>query len=111
MLSKIAKKHAFPLSNVKDEIQRAGGHQWYSLFDLENGFWHVLMNEKSIEKTTFRTLFGQFEWVVMPFGLTNSPATFQSLMNEVLTGVESISTLLEDIKTHRNLIEEVYKIN
>jgi len=111
MLNKITKKHAFPLPNVEDEIQRAGGHQWYSLFDLENGFWHVLMDEKSIEKTAFSTPFGQFEWLVMPFGLTSSPATFQSLMNEVLTGIESISTLLDDVTTYGNTIEEVYQIN
>ena len=80
-LNNATKKHAFPLPNVEDEIQRAGGHVWWCTFDLENGFWHVLMDDADIEKTAFSTPFGQYEWLVMPFGLTNSPATFQQLMN------------------------------
>lgn len=28
---------------------------------------------------------GHYEYVVMPFGLINSPATFQALMNSILT--------------------------
>ena len=66
------------------------------------------MDDADIEKTAFSTPFGQYEWLVMPFGLTNSPATFQQLMNEVLDGIENISTLLDDITAYGATMKDVY---
>lgn len=41
------------------------------------------MCPSDIEKTTFRSHQGHYEFVVIPFGLTNAPCTFQSLMNHI----------------------------
>lgn len=36
-----------------------------------------------MHKTTFRTRYGQYEFLVMPFRLTNDPAAFMDLMNRI----------------------------
>lgn len=42
------------------------------------------MEDQDKSKTAFTCRFGHFQWKVMPFGLCNAPATFQTVMNNLL---------------------------
>ena len=45
------------------------------------------MDPQDVAKTGFVTRRGKYKWLVMLFGLVNTPATFQRMMNMVLTGL------------------------
>ena len=49
------------------------------------GYHHVSIVEEDKHKTAFPSGHGLLQYTAMPFGLTNAPATFQRLMERVLS--------------------------
>ena len=54
--------------------------------ELTRGYWQVPVGERDRHKTAFNSPFGFFQFKVMPFGLQGAPATFQIMMDRLLTG-------------------------
>ena len=77
----------------------AGSAHYLSTLDLASGYWQVELAPDAREKSAFSTHRGLFEFTRMPFGLCNAPATFQRLMQVILTGLEGKSCFvyLDDI--------------
>ena len=42
----------------------------------------------------------------MPFGMKNAPATFQRLINEVLTGLDGCEAYIDDVVVYSNTWEQ-----
>ena len=80
-------KDAYPLLQINDTLEMLSDSKIFSTLDLGSGYWHVELTENDQHKTAFCTTEGLYEFKVMPFGLCNAPATFQWLMDIVLTGL------------------------
>ena len=61
----------------------------------------MVMDESDKQKTAFATHKGLYQFKVMPFGLSNSPATFERLMEVILSGLqwERCLVYIDDIIT------------
>jgi len=96
---------------VKDSI-------FFSTLDQPSGYWQVPVKESDREKTAFISHKGLYHFKVLPFGLTNSPATFQRLMDLILTGlhwsscfvyIDDILVFAPSFAEHLKRLEEVFR--
>ena len=81
--------------------------KYFSTFDLASGFHQIRMSSKDAHKT-FSTPYGHFQFKRMPFGLKNAPATFQRLMNSLLSGLQGMELFvyLDDVVIYSTSIGE-----
>ena len=63
---------------------------------LEEDTGQIPVSAESKQKTVFITHEGLFEFDVMTFGLCNAPATFQRLMQKILSGLGSFGNVYID---------------
>ena len=83
-LNRITIKNEACLPNMDDLIDTVQGSKYFTKLDLHSGYNQVRIRGEDIPKTAVNTPLGHFQFKVMGFGLCNAPATFQTLMNEVL---------------------------
>jgi hypothetical protein len=108
-LNAITRKNRYPLPLIDDLIHRLKDARYFTKLDVRWGYNNVRIHEGDEWKAAFHTNRGLFKPLVMYFGLTNSPATFQTMMNEIFQDLITegvVSVYLDDILIFTNLLEE-----
>lgn len=99
---------AYPLPNITEILDQLGNAEYFSILDLASGFHQIPLDPKDAHKTAFSTPYGHYEFTRMPFGLKNRPSCFQSFMNKVLSGLQSIEMFvyMDDIVVYAKSLKE-----
>jgi hypothetical protein len=119
-LNAITVKNRYPLPLISELVNKLRGAKYFTKLDVRWGFNNVRMKEGDEWKAAFRTNRGLFEPLVMFFGLTNSPATFQTMMNDifqelvaegvVVVYMDDILIFTETIEQHREVTRRVLEL-
>jgi hypothetical protein len=78
---------AYSLPDVTEILDQLGQSKYFSCIDMVMGYHQIKVAEQDRTITAFRTKEGHWEYKRLPFGLKTAPATFQCMMNIVLSGL------------------------
>jgi len=118
-VNKFTVKNSYPLLLISDLVDNIGTKRVFTKMDLRWGYNNVRIKEGDEWKAAFTMHVGSFKPVVMFFGLTNSPATFQTMMNNIfrdLINKGDVATFIDDVlveteteEEHDELVEEILR--
>jgi hypothetical protein len=116
-INEFTKKNNYPLPLISGLVDKVAKAKIFTKLDLRWGYNNVRIKEGDKWKAAFSTYLRSYEPLVMFFSLTNSPATFQTMMNEILRNmiaddkvvVYIILIYSESIKGHKETVKEVPK--
>ena len=89
-----------PMISSNDILHKVQRARFFTKLDLSKGYWQIKMREEDIQKTSFVTPYGQYEWLRMPFGLMNSGATLVRGLRKLFDGVDNVECYIDDILIH-----------
>ena len=78
----------------------------FTKLDANAGFWQIKLPEESTLYTTFITPFGRYCFKRLPFGITSAPKFFQKKMSAILTNLDGVVCMIDDILIYGRNQEE-----
>ncbi|XP_010527567.1 PREDICTED: uncharacterized protein LOC104804901 [Tarenaya hassleriana] len=61
-LNQVTIKNWYPLPRIDELLDQLQGAQWFSKIDLRSGYHQICVEAEDVQKTTFRTWYGHFEF-------------------------------------------------
>ena len=107
---------AHPLPDTTEILDQLGQSKYFTCLDMMMGYHQIELEEGEGPKTAFSTKQGHWEYKWLPLGLKTAPATFQKLMNSVLSGLtgtrcfvylDDIVIYAKSLQDHNNKLREV----
>jgi hypothetical protein len=84
-LNEITEFDTYPMVDIDQALLAMRGAKWISKVDLNKGYHQVPIRKSDRPKTTIVTLDGSYQFDMMGMGLVGASATFQRLLDLVLT--------------------------
>ena len=100
------KRKPYPLPKISDTLQELEGFQYASSLDLNMGYYHIRLSDKSADMCTIVPEFGKFRYKRLPMGVAGSPDIFQAKIYELMGDLKGVKAYIDDLLVikKRNLL-------
>ena len=111
-LNKALEREHFRLPVLDDILPELSNAKLFTILDVKNAYWHVVLDDESSKLKTFSTLFWRYRWLRMPFGSNVSSKIFQTRLQQSLDGLDGVYYVADDIMiTGNGSTEEEAKLD
>ena len=107
-LNEVTVGNSYRLPLTTDIVDAVATAKYITAIDLKTGFYQIPLDPVDNHKTAFAGRYRHYEYTRMNMGLCNAPATFQSLMDLALSGLQEMElyVYLDDIIVFASDLEE-----
>ena len=99
-LNRSVLRERHPLPAVEQSLAQLAGAVVFTTLDANSGFWQIPLDRESALLTTFITAFGRYCFHRLPFGITSAPEHFQRRMSDILSDLEGVVCMMDDVLVH-----------
>lgn len=96
-LNKVIIRQPHLIPTINDLSDKLNHKKLYTLLDLKDGFYHIVLDSKSADKCCFSTPFGIYQFLRCPFGLSSAPELFQKVNETIFSGIKNVLKYLDDL--------------
>ena len=105
-LNKNVCRERHPLPAVEQMLAQLAGARVFSKLDANSGFWQIPLSQESAWLTTFITPFRRYCFHCLPFGITLAPEHFRRHMSDLLSDLDGVVCMIDDILVHGRTVKE-----
>ena len=96
-LKKALLRENYVLPILEDTLHELRHSTVFSKADLSFAYWHVLLDEESIQLTTFQTCFGRYKCLRLLYGLSVSAEIYGKKLLEAIHDLLGVVCIADDL--------------
>ena len=96
-LNKAIKREHFQIPTFDDVIAELNGKRKFTIIDMRDGYWNIILDDVDSKLCTFNTPFGRYSYLRLPFGISSAPEVFQRKNYELFGDIPNVHIIFDDI--------------
>lgn len=96
-INKYIEVQHYPIPRIDDIFASLAGCKYFCTLDLSGAYTQVQVSEQSRQYLTINTHKGLYQYTTLCFGVASAPSIFQSIMDQILLGIEGVACYIDDV--------------